>query len=291
MKSIIAKSAMLVIASAMAPFIHADPNDFDLRPPISAITQPSDVSKRAFQDIGVVAKVLVKDGDMVTLDQVLMQLDDDIDQAQVKQLKIEADSTARIEAAEAELALRKSEYDKISHAGNTGYSPRETEEARLKMIGAEKQVKVSQEDHEAAILKYQAAQIKLSKMALKAPFAGQVQKISVKLGEAVDPRAEGGAVVLVKIDPLWVEIKGLLTKDVAGLKLGDEMPVRYEDDGPAGPWLKGKIIFINPVADATSKTQMIRLELPNPTHRWAGLHMEVKTPSAADTKSVNAGNQ
>jgi len=287
MKTTFVTASLLGLIAAASPVIQGDPNDFDLRPPVSAITQPSEVSKRAFQDIGVISKVMVKDGDMVAQDQVLLQLDDDFDQAQVQQLKVEADSTARIEAAQAELDLRKSEFDKMMGAP-TGFPPREREEARLKVIASEKQVKVSQEDHEIAKLKYQAAQVKLGKMQLKAPFAGQVQKLGYRVGEAVDPRAEGGAVVLVKIDPLWVEIKGLLTKDVALLKTGAEMDVRYQDDGADGAWLKGKIIFINPVADATSKTQMIRLELPNPQHRWAGLHMEVKMPGAADTKTVNA---
>jgi len=281
MKSLIVASAIVVLSGVFAPF--AMGQSFDLRPPVSAITQPSETSKRAFQDMGVVKEVLVKDGDMVSADQVLMSLDDDVDQAQIKQLKLEAESTARIEAAQAELDLRKSMYDRINEA-QTGYSQREREEARLQFIGAQKQVKVAEEEHQSAQLKYQAAQIRIDKMHLKAPFAGQVQRISVKAGEAVDPRAEQGAVILVKTDPLWVEIKGLTTVDVAKMKLGDDVQVRYEDDGSSAQWRQGKLIFINPVADAGSKTQMIRLELPNPEKRSAGLHMEVKvarTPEAA----------
>jgi RND family efflux transporter MFP subunit len=285
MRSNLAKTALvLLFASFVGP---SGAQEMDLRPPVSAITQPSETSKRAFQDIGVVKKVLVKDGDMITADQVLMQLDDDIDQATLKQMKLEAESTARIEAGQAELDLRKSEWEKISQA-QAGYSQREREEARLRMIGAEKQLKVSQEEHEVATLKYQAAQVKVDKMQLKAPFAGQVQKIVVKVGEAVDPRAEQGAVILVKMDPLWVEIKGLTTKDVAKMKLGDSLQVRYEDDGPSAQWRAGKIIFINPVADAGSKTQGIRLELPNPEGRFAGLHMEVKVPGTTAGAAARA---
>ena len=259
----------------------------DLRPPVSAITQPSEISKRAFQDIGVVKQVMVKDGDLVTADQVLMQLDDDIDQASLKQMKLEAESTARVEAAQAEVELRRSEYEKMRNAP-AAFQQRETEEARLRMIGAEKQLKVSQEEGEIAQLKYQAALVKVAKMKLTAPFAGQVQRVVVKLGEAVDPRAEQGAVILVKTDPLWVEVKGLTTSDVAKLKLGDALQVRYEDDGAAAQWRSGKIIFINPVADASSKTQMIRLELPNPERRSAGLHMEVKVPGATEAAAATA---
>lgn len=282
MRSKLVRTALVIFCGIVAPLAIGE--ELELRQPVSAITQPSETSKRAFQDIGVVKKVLVKDGDMVTADQVLMQLDDDIDQATLKQLKLEAESTARIEASQAELELRKSEYEKMRIAP-AAFQQRETEEARLRMITAEKQVKVSQEEHEAAQLKYQAALVKVDKMQLKAPFAGQVQKIVVKVGEAVDPRAEQGAVVLVKTDPLWVEIKGLSTKDVARMKLGDSLQVRYEDDGASAQWQAGKIIFINPVADAGSKTQGIRLELPNPEGRFAGLHMEVKLPGQGVAKA------
>ena len=96
MKTTFVKASLLGLIAAASPVIQGDPNDFDLRPPVSAITQPSEVSKRAFQDIGVISKVMVKDGDLVAQDQVLLQLDDDFDQAQVQQLKVEADSTARI---------------------------------------------------------------------------------------------------------------------------------------------------------------------------------------------------
>lgn len=262
--------------------------EFSLTMPVSAYTQPSETARLVFRDMGVVGKVLVRDGDLIKKDQLLTKLDDDVEQKQLQQLKLEAESTSRIEAAQAELELRTSEYERMSSA-EKGYSVKEREEARLRKIGAEKQLKIAQEEHQIAQIKFEAETARVEKMRILAPFDGIVQKIVLKAGEGADPRAEQGAIIVVKNDPLWVEVNGLLTRDVARMKTGDVIQVRYEDDAASATWQDGKIIYINPVADATSKTQMIRLELSNKAGRASGLHMEVKLPNAA-AKTASAGN-
>lgn len=276
MTRLIARSllALGVSAGLATVSLAQSADEYTLAPPISAISSPSEMARLVFPDMGVIREVKVKDGDIVKQGQALTQMDDDVELKTLEQLKLEAESTSRVEAAEAELKVNTSVFERIS-SSKTGYSVKEREEAELRMIGAQKQLQVARDEHAISQVKYQGYQKKVEKMSLTAPFDGIVQRVVLRAGEGADPRSEQGALILVKNDPLWVEIKGLSTKTVSKLKLGDVVQVRYEDDGKNASWESGKIIYISPVADASSKSQMIRVELPNPTGRASGLHLEV----------------
>jgi hypothetical protein len=65
------------------------------------------------------------------------------------------------------------------------------------------------------------------------------------------------------------------TAQALQLQLQQALKVRFEGEKD---WRDAKIIFFAPEADAASNTQMVRLELPNPTGQWSGRHAEVKLP-------------
>ena len=102
-----------------------------------------------------------------------------------------------------------------------------------------------------------------------------MEKINFNIGEMADPQNKDGAVVVVRNDPLWVEIRGLSTMQVAMLKLGDKLQVRYLNDG-TDKWQEAAIDYITPVADPGADRQLVRLVLPNPDGRDAGMRMELK---------------
>ena len=111
---------------------------------------------------------------------------------------------------------------------------------------------------------------------LATPIDGIVQKMNLDVGEMVDPNKPDGVLVLVKNDPIWVEVH-LPSVQAAKLKLGDQFDLKYEGEEQ---WLpeKGKVNFLDPVVDAASDTRLVRLEVPNPQNRPAGLHVAVRLP-------------
>jgi multidrug efflux pump subunit AcrA (membrane-fusion protein) len=50
-------------------------------------------------------------------------------------------------------------------------------------------------------------------------------------------------------------------------------------------WIEGKIIFMSSVVDAASNTQTVRLEVPNPERKPAGLAVNIRLNA-----TVAAGN-
>ena len=81
-----------------------------------AVTRPSKDAVLAFVMPGMVAEVLVKEGDAVEANQVIMRQDDSVEQAQMVQLKAQAEDTVRIEAQQAQLEQRRVDLQKVEQA-------------------------------------------------------------------------------------------------------------------------------------------------------------------------------
>jgi multidrug efflux pump subunit AcrA (membrane-fusion protein) len=113
---------------------------------VMAITIPSADVTLSFVQPGLIAKVLVKEGDKVKAGQLLIQQD--------------------IEAAEASLAQKKVDLKRLEWAAGRGSATDlEVEHARLNV---------------------KMAQIIVNRMCLKSPIAGTIDKIAIEVGEAVN---------------------------------------------------------------------------------------------------------
>jgi len=243
---------------------------------VSVITQPSETRHLPFPSAGIIRENAVKEGDRVKSGQILMKQDTDLDQKEAERLKVEAESDSRIEAAKADYDVKKIEYDRKSQNPNA-YNASEIDESKAKLIEAEKSVKVAEEEKLQAKIKYDQQNVRLTKMELHTPIDGVVQKVNFDVGEMSDPQNKDGVVVVVKNDPLYVEIRGLTTMQVSTLKVGEKLQVRYQNDGK-DEWKEAAINFITPVADAGADRQLVKLSMPNPEGRDAGLRMELKLP-------------
>src|SRR5262249_44471048 len=140
---------------------------------VVGITQPSEQRKLVFPNQGIVKEVLVKEGDDVKQGQVLAKLDDEADQAELARLKIEAESQARVPAAEAELKAKTLKYERLKKiqangAGNQG----ELDEAEADMITRDQQLKVAKEEYAQAKLKYEEQRVRCDRMQLKSTVDG-----------------------------------------------------------------------------------------------------------------------
>jgi len=135
---------------AISLFILVVPVQANSNEGITAITVPCADVTMSFVQPGIIAKVLVKEGDKVKAGQLLIQQD--------------------LEAAEASLAQKKVDLKRLEWAAGRGAATDlEVEHARL-------DVKI--------------AQIIVDRMCLRSPIAGTIDKIEVEVGEAVQGLAD-----------------------------------------------------------------------------------------------------
>ena len=250
---------------------------------IQAITTPSADVTLSFVVPGRLSKVLVKEGDLVKRNQLLARLDDKPERIQAQQFKVQAGDMSRIKAAEAELAQKKVDLEKVELAKTKGAaSDWEIEHLRLG-------VRIAEFSLEAAILeqqqyrrRYEQAVSQLERMRLVAPIAGQVEKVVVEAGEAV--KTLGPVIQLVNIDPLWIDVPVPLPQ-ANELSMGQEVPVTFPGTDSVTSF-NGRIIHVSSVADAASDTLRVRVEVPNPHGRPAGERVTVGFPQSKDQLSI-----
>jgi membrane fusion protein, multidrug efflux system len=182
---------------------------------------------------GLVTAVNVKSGDEVRQGQVLLQLRDSEDVAQLHQLEAQA-SLAEVTFARArdELAVQvisKADYDQTA--------------ADLKV----KQAAVVQQD------------VNVAKKQLRAPFAGRAGIVTINPGTYLNSGTT--VVTLQQLDPIYVDFH-LPQRDLAQLRPGQAVALTL--DAFPGKKFQGRLRAISPKVDSDTRNVQIEAEVPNP---------------------------
>jgi len=240
---------------------------------IEAITKPSNDVTLSFVMAGRIAKVFVKEGDVVKVGQILVQQDDEAERARLAQLKAQAENTTRIKAAQAQLERKKEDLKRLQSAAKTEAATEfELNNAKLDVTIAELSHELARFQHEQDRLKYLEVGIQVSRMQLASPITGKVEQVFVERGESVDELEK--VIRVVRIDPLWIDVPVPLSQ-ARGLALGRRAVVEFPGRDRT---VEGRIIHIAAVADAASNTVIVRVVVPNRQPRPAGEHVKVSFP-------------
>jgi membrane fusion protein (multidrug efflux system) len=195
---------------------------------------------------GLVRNVNFKSGDHVKAGELLVQLNDDSDVAQLHSLQ------AAAELAQTVLTRDKAQLDAQA-------------------------VSQAQVDSDAADLKSKRALVEqqkatVAKKAIHAPFSGELGITTVNPGQYLNP---GDKVVsLEKIDPIYIDFS-VPQKQVAGLSTGQRLSLT--SDAFPGAEFAGKITALNPKIDSTTRNVQLEATLANPKHQLLpGMFANVK---------------
>ena len=211
----------------------------------SGVVSPVHVTEIAFAIPGAVTEVAVKEGDTVSVGQVLAKLDSSAFESAVAQ-------------AEAALRGQQREYE-FWLPSRKGENPerRWLEETKV----------------ETAKSALALAQAQLAQTALTAPADAAVVSVNIKAGEYAQP---GQVVItLATLDRLRVETTDLSERDIPAVQVGQKATVFIE---ALGQELTGQVIAIAPRADSVGGDVVFKVtieldSLPD-TLRW-GMSAEV----------------
>ncbi len=230
---------------------------------IETITRPSKEIILKFLMPGRIAEVLVKDGQQVADDQLVVMMDDEAERIQLKQIQAEAQDQTRVQAAKAEEEYEQAFLDELIATPEAGTTKWELKRQELKVKIASWKYKLAMFERDKFKLQLEEAEVRVARMQLRSPFAGTVERVLVKEGGAINSLEE--VIWLVQTDPLWVEAPVDLGR-ARKLKLDQIAEVTFPDT-MAQP-VQAKIVHKASVANAGKL--MVRLEVPNPTNRPAG---------------------
>jgi RND family efflux transporter MFP subunit len=231
---------------------------------VEGFTTPYRVLNIAAPEPGVVDELLVCEGDRVRRGDILVRLDNEIHMALLAIAKAGMELEGRLTAAQAELVMRQSHYDKLVQLNTEVHlRPEEIERAQSDLQIARGNALAAQEELLLKRLEYERIKAQINRRHIRAPIDGVVSTILKQQGEfaaANDP----DLLVLVQLDTLYAEF-AVPRSDVARLRLDDTIKVYFVDGAEPA---RGKIEFISPLTDAESGTVRVKVQIRNPHDRY-----------------------
>jgi len=212
---------------------------------------------------GAIEAVHFREGALVAADDHLITIDPAPFAAEVERAK------AEVSAAEARLALAKTELDR----GRRLFDNRTVSQRELDLrVNAQSEASANLLAAKAAL---ESAKLDLGYTEIRAPVAGRVGKLEVTVGNLVS--AGPGApllTTLVSVDPIYASFNAdeeAVTAALAALDGGvdayaqvDRIPVEMVTSTTNGTVLRGKMQLIDNQVDAASGTVRVRAVFDNP---------------------------
>lgn len=227
------------------------------------VTAPSRKADMGFPQPTKIAEVVLRGGAEVTKGQVIMRGDDAEDQALLRLQKIRSETDVPVQRAKAEMDLAKVEYERLMDIrAKGGSSPQEVERARLTFETKRLDFLNAQLQQTQEVLQLERLQARVDRFRIEAPFDGQIDAVTVDVGQAVSENEK--IVRIVNVDPLWIDVPAS-TKDprTHSLRPGDTAWVML--DAAGSPRVRhGKVIEVAPTAELGSRSRRVRVEVPNP---------------------------
>ncbi len=252
-----------------------------------SVVSPDAPSTLSFLVSGKVIFVGPREGDYVRKGQVLAQIDPtdfrlSLNIAQAKKANALAamekamnsvrpelldQSRIAYERAEDEYRRMKMMYESNSLAPNdyekfrAAYETAKQQYEEAKAGGQKEDKELSRAAYNEADAHLQVAAKALSDATLVAPISGYIAKKSIEIGDTAS--ANRPVFEIVQLDPVEVNV-GVPETDVHLVKIGQKASVTV----PAlpGQSFEGTIRLINVAADASTRTYMTRITIPNPKH-------------------------
>ncbi len=222
---------VLAIALLLTAFVQAE--DRETQGLVLPVEHAS-VSSPVLQE--VIEKVVVKEGDEVKKDDVLVEL---------------RHTKEQLAMDEAKQLIKQTEF--VFQGMQKLYEGK---------MGSQDQALKAKTEYEMAKIRLALAEEQYREKTIRSPLSGIVTKKYKETGESVD-RVEK-VVDIINIDQVYVQFY-LDPKYMTALQVGDEQTVRFSN--LAGQQFTGKIDFIAPQIDASSNLFQVKLLLDNPGHK------------------------
>jgi membrane fusion protein, multidrug efflux system len=225
-------------------------------------------SDAASQMMGNIVEVRAHEGDRVQRGQVLAIIDDSQPRAAVdRAAAAEAAAQQQLVGADSDLALTESTLQRYQTLWEKkSVSPQEFDEVKARQQAAlarRDMAKAGQAQAQAALSQ---ARTSLDYTRIRAPFDGVVTEKKADSGTLASP----GMPIFTVEDVRRYRLEATVNEnDLQYVRIGEQVSVVIDALDNAG--LKGKVVQIVPVADAASRTFLVKIDLPTDTRLRSGL--------------------
>ena len=223
------------------------------------VIEPSMLVELSSQVRGVLEKVYVERGDLVTKGQLLAKLMSGVEKASVKISKGRARMEVDIKSRRAERQFRYNTLKQVSQLHKKKLaSEREFDDAKTLSVVADVELEKAIELKRLASLDLKRTEEVLKLRSMYSMINGVVIEVMKSPGEFVE---EQPVMKIAQVDPLYVEV--IVPESMMGnIKIGQQASINV--DIPEMASYKGTVSVVDQVLDASSGTFGVRVNLPNP---------------------------
>ena len=254
---------------------------------IEGFTEPYADIDMAASEMGTLASVAVRDGDIVQAGDLLANLDDAVLQASLEVARAGMNAEGELKNATTQLQLKKVELEKITRLfGRNHASQQELDRVSGEVRIAEARIQSVREDLEVRRLEFARIEAQLRQRQIRSTIDGVVVEVRKDHGEFVSP-SDPVVARVVQLDPLLVNFSVPVARRNE-LQEGASVPLSIGDLAASAD---GVIEYISPTADASSGTFRVKVRLANPDSRWHGgektvLNIDVGTRARTKPKQI-----
>ena len=258
---------------------------------VDSFTEPYRTINVSSAEQGIIAKMLVKEGDTVHEGQLLATLDTDILEAAMEIAKAGKDSMGRIKSATAAVELKTDRFKKLQDLQAEGHAHvEEVTHARAELEIAEAELLAAREEQKIKELECARIGAQVGRRKIISPIDGIVTKIHKEVSEqvaATDPIV----LTLVQCDRLKVVFPVAAT-EVDRFSVGQKVTVNFPGDSAVA---KGSVESVSQVTDPESGTVRVRVIIDNAQkHYRSGMSCFlsiIPTPQTTPLSAMDENNE
>lgn len=233
---------------------------------IEGFTEPYADIQLAASEMGTLARVLVRDGDEVSVGQLIASLDDAVLTAALKVAEAGMTAEGERRSAETQLELKQIELQKITELfGRNHASRQELDRVRGEVRIAEARLQSVRDDLDVRRLEHARIVAQLKQRQIRSTIDGVVVEVRRDHGEFVSP-SDPVVARIVQLDPLLI-VYSVPNNRRNDVKAGQTVSVQMTSHPSP---VNGVVEFVSPTADASSGTFKVKVRLPNPERKWHG---------------------
>lgn len=216
-------------------------------------------------EIGILAELLVGEGDVVSEKQLLARLDDDILRRSLEVARTAMNAMGPMRAARAELNSKSQQLQSLETLRReSNATEREIQRAKTAMILAEAKVQSVKEELEVRRLEFERTKAQLRKRQIESPLSGTIVLVSKEAGEYISPT---DPVVLTIVDLSNLKAVFSVPQQLSvSLAAGHEVELQLGFERTS---VSGMIEFVSPTTDAQSGTVRVKIRVDNRNRRLA----------------------
>ncbi len=252
-----------------------------------ADTKPSRDVTMQFTFSAEVREINVVGGQRMKKGDVLMRARDAEVVSAIARQRDKAQNDLEVQGAEQQLKLAEFKLSMIELSKT--FSPTEYEDAKNAVTIARLQRDQTKKNRIQEDLTLKQAESQHERYWLEAPFDGTIEEVMVDVGEGVTEQTK--VLRIVNTEKMWLDPYAK-TNETIRLALQEGSAAWVLIDMPDAPKLvRGKVLYVSPVADSVSQTRRVRVEIDNPRGWPAGTQTLVRftEPSGEWEKYKGAG--